>query len=171
MTASSFASDVEQALLQDVSVQAGWQLIERFASLVRESGMTDELAAADYIAGELDRFGVPFEMLEPELYISLPRGGVVAVGEHEFRAKPPSFARPTPEGGVTARAVYLEVPAVRDLGELFDDKHREGDASVAGKIVVTNGYAMPSAVQRFERAGAVGMRRPRQLLGFRLVFG
>ena len=155
MTASSFTSDVEQALLQDVSVEAGWQLIERFASLVRESGMSDELDAADYIAGELDRLGVSFEMLEPELYISLPRGGVVSVGEREFRAKPPAFARPTPEGGVTAPAVYLEVPPVRDLGELFDDKHREGDASVTGKIVVTNGYAMPAAVQRFERAGAV----------------
>lgn len=155
MTASSFTAEVEQALLRDVSVDAGWRLIERFASLVRESGMPDELEAADYIAGELEELGVPFEMLEPELYISLPRGGAVSVGGQEFRAKPPSFARPTSESGVTAEAVYLEVPPVRDLGELFDDKHREGDTSVAGKIVVTNGYAMPSAVQRFERAGAV----------------
>ncbi|MCZ6916458.1 MAG: M28 family peptidase [Gemmatimonadetes bacterium] len=155
MTTSSLASDVEHALLQDVSVTAGWQLIERFASLARESGMTDELDAADCIAAALDRFGVSYEMFEPDLYLSLPRGGSVSVGEHEFQAKPPSFARPTPEGGVTAPAVYLEVPPVRDLGELFDDMHREGAASVAGKVVVTNGYAMPSAVQRFERAGAV----------------
>ena len=40
-------SDAERDLLSDVSVDVGWRLIERFSSLVRESGMPDEHTAAD----------------------------------------------------------------------------------------------------------------------------
>jgi len=79
MVSANGGSDVERALLSDVSVDVGWRLIERFSSLVRESGMPDEHAAADYIVSELDRLGIGYAVYEPELYLSLPRGGSVAV--------------------------------------------------------------------------------------------
>ena len=149
------AAGIEQSLLSAVSVDDGWRLIERFSTLVRESGMSDEHAAADYIIDELARMGIEHEVHEPKLFLSLPRGGSVTVEGWECRAKPPAFAVPTPSGGVTAPGIYLAAPPMKDLGEIFDDKHGEGGAAVEGKIVVTNGYAMPSVVQRFERAGAV----------------
>lgn len=149
-------SDAERDLLSDVSVDVGWRLIERFSSLVRESGMPDEHTAADYIVSELDRLGIGHAVYEPELYLSLPRSGSVAVEGNEYRAKPPAFSVSTTEAGeVTARGVYLEAPPMRDLGEIFDDRHQGSDEVVRGKVVVTNGYAMPSTVGRFEEAGAV----------------
>ena len=55
MDIAADVAEIEQGLLSEVSVDDGWHLIERFSSLVRESGMPDEHAAADYIAAELDR--------------------------------------------------------------------------------------------------------------------
>ena len=117
MVSANGGSDVERALLSDVSVDVGWRLIERFSSLVRESGMPDEHAAADYIVSELDRLGIGYAVYEPELYLSLPRGGSVAVEGNEYRAKPPAFSvsTTTAAGEVTARGVYLEAPPLRDL--------------------------------------------------------
>ncbi len=150
--------DIEAALLDDVSVDVGWSLIEHFATLVRESGMPAEHAAADYVVARLAELGIDHEVFEPPLYLSLPRGGSVRLHGREgesFGAKPPAFAASTTEDGVTAEAVYLPAPPMRDLGEIFEDKHQGDDHAVRGKIVVTNGYAMPSVVKRFEEAGAV----------------
>ena len=61
-TKNSAAVHIERSLLDDVSVDAGWSLIERFSTLVRESGMPDEHTAANYIAGQLESWGVEFEM-------------------------------------------------------------------------------------------------------------
>ena len=155
MGLSQSVADVELALLSDVSVDDGWRLIERFSTLVRESGMPDEHAAAHYITGELDRLGIEHEVHVPELLVSIPRGGSVMVGRSEYRAKPPAFAMPTPAGGVTAPGVYLEAPPMQDLNEIFEDRGQGADSSLRGKVVVTNGYAMPSTVKRFERAGAL----------------
>ena len=157
MTNSDSVVDVERSLLAGVSTDVGWRLIERFSTLVRESGMADEHAGADYIVDELSRMGIDHEVHEPELFLSLPRAASVSWNGRECRAKPPAFAVPTPSEGVVAPGVYLPVPPMRDLGEIFDDKHAAGggEPPVRGKIVVTNGYAMPSVVQRFERAGAV----------------
>jgi hypothetical protein len=146
---------LEATLLADLSVERGWRLVERFAALVRESGMPDEHAAADYVAAELDELGIPYEVFEPELYLSLPRGATVAWDGREARGKPPSFAAPTPAAGLTAGAVHVPAPPVGSLLALFDDLAERG-AEVAGKIVVTDGYPMPAAVRRFEGAGAVG---------------
>ncbi|MCH7489690.1 MAG: hypothetical protein IID05_03245, partial [Gemmatimonadetes bacterium] len=170
MTNSDSVVDVERSLLAGVSTDVGWRLIERFSTLVRESGMADEHAGADYIVDELSRMGIDHEVHEPELFLSLPRAASVSWNGRECRAKPPAFAVPTPSEGVVAPGVYLPVPPMRDLGEIFDDKHAAGggEPPVRGKIVVTNGYAMPSVVQRFERAGAVAqvyrlLRRPDSL--------
>ena len=162
MDVAATVAEIERGLLSEVSVDDGWRLIERFSSLVRESGMPDEHTAADYIAAELERLGVEYTMYEPDLYLSLPRNARVVVqgeegdgGGDEFRAKPPAFAASTGAEGASGPGVYLEAPSMRDLGEIFADRHQGRNESVRGKVVVTNGYAMPATVARFERAGAV----------------
>ncbi len=155
MDVETNVAEIERELLSEVSVDDGWHLIERFSTLVRESGMPDEHTAADYIAAELERLGVEYTMYEPDLYLSLPRTGRVVVRGTEYRAKPPAFAASTGPEGVTGPGVYLEAPSMQDLGEIFDDRRQGVGESVRGKVVVTNGYAMPSTVARFERAGAV----------------
>ncbi len=155
MDVTANAAEIEQGLLSEVSVDDGWRLIERFSSLVRESGMPDEHAAADYIAAELDRLGVDYTVYEPDLYLSLPRSGRVVIGGSEYRAKPPAFSVSTGPEGASGPGIYLEAPSMRDLAEIFGDRHQGAGESVHGKVVVTNGYAMPSTVARFERGGAV----------------
>ncbi len=158
MTMKQRGDAVEAQLLADVSVDLGWRLIERFATLVRESGSADEFAAADYIAAELARLKIPHEVHEPTLFLSLPRSASVeweSGGNARLVGKPPSFAASTGPNGLRGPAVHVPAAAVKDVADLFED-HRAAGTEVRGKIVVSEGYAMPLAVQRFERAGAMG---------------
>lgn len=155
---------LEAGLREQVSVDLGWRLIQRFSSLVRESGTEDEREAAEAIVGALDRVGVEHEVYEPELYLSRPRDGRVelrsgggAGGGPVFRAKPPSFSRSTGPEGRTAPVVH--VPGARldgGVSDIFAGGPGDAAPDVAGKIVLTEGYAMPLRVRRFEASGAVG---------------
>ena len=156
MKTKTQGSDAEAKLLADVSVDLGWALIERFATLNRESGSADEFAAADYIVSQLQRLRIPYDLHEPQLYLSLPRSASVQLpGGSTLAGKPPSFSTSTGPAGVTAPIVHVPAAAIKDVADLFED-HRSGGADVRGKIVVSEGYAMPLVVERFERAGAVG---------------
>jgi len=156
MSFASGATALEPTLLDDVSFDSGWALLERFSTLVRESGSPDEHEAADYIAAELARLGVPHEVLEPELYLSLPRESSVTLRGETFRAKPPSFAVSTPPEGIEAELVHVPSAAATGQRDLFAKLHTSEVPDLAGKIVVTEGYAMPGSVAAFEAAGAVG---------------
>ncbi len=158
MKTKPLASDTEAKLLADVSVDLGWALIERFATLNRESGSQDEFAAADYIAAELRRLKIPYDLHQPLLYLSLPRSASVefaGAGAATLKGKPPSFSTSTGPAGLTAPIVHVPAAAIKDVADLFED-HRSAGADVRGKIVVSEGYAMPLVIQRFERQGAVG---------------
>ncbi len=155
----SFTTDapvLEPDLLDDVSFDVGWPLLERFSSLVRESGSEDEHVAAEYIASELGRMGVDHDVYEPDLYLSLPRESSVEVEGEQLRAKPPSFAVSTSGGGLTAELVYVPATAVTGHRDLFANLHASGVPDLTGKVVITEGYAMPGTVSTLEAAGAVG---------------
>ncbi|MCY3701041.1 MAG: M28 family metallopeptidase [Gemmatimonadetes bacterium] len=147
---------LEPDLLGAVSFDAGWSLLERFSTLVRESGSDDEHVAAEYIAAELSRMGVPFEMHEPDLYLSLPRESSVEWGGGSMRAKPPSFAVPTSQGGLEGELVYVPAAAATGQRDLFARRLGDDLPDVAGKIVLSDGFAMPGMVSAFEAAGAAG---------------
>ena len=143
-------------LLADTSFDLGWSLIERFAVLVRESGSIEERAAAHFITSRLETLGVPFELHEPDLYLSIPRSASVGLDESTLEAKTPSFSASTGPKGLTAEPVHVPATPIRDAAELFKATHGEDIPNVAGKIVVTEGYPMPVSVARFEAAGAAG---------------
>lgn len=156
MTFDPGPSTLESALLPLVAFDDGWAMLERFSSLVRESGSEDEHTAGEYIAAELERLGIDFEMHEPELYLSLPRDSWVEVGGDRIQAKPPSFAVPTSARGTEGRLVY--VPSAKATGQrdLFASGPAADLPDLDGAIVLTDGYAMPANVARFEAAGAAG---------------
>ncbi|MDX1394937.1 MAG: M28 family peptidase [Gemmatimonadota bacterium] len=149
-------SDLETSLLPKVGFDEGWMLLERFSTLVRESGSEDEHAAAQYIASRLSELDIPHDVYEPELYLSLPRESWVETGGERLRAKPPSFASPTESGGLEGRLVY--VPSAKATGQrdLFASRPEIDVDDLKGAIVLTDGYAMPASVARFEAAGAAG---------------
>lgn len=155
MSLAPGAVALESALLEDASFDAGWSLLERFSTLVRESGSEDEHRAADYIAAELAHMGVDHEVYEPELYLSLPRESWVELEGDRIDGKPPSFAVSTASGGLEAELVYVPSTAITGQRDLFW-RHAYDLPDVSGKVIVTEGYAMPAAVATFEAAGAAG---------------
>lgn len=149
-------ASLAEALLGDVSFDLGWSLLERFAILVRESGSADERAAAHFIESRLDAMEIPYEVHEPELYLSIPRGASVEMDGASFTAKPPSFAASTTKRGLSAQPLHVPAAQVPDLSTLFESTLDILPEEVAGKIVVTEGFPMPVPVAQLEAAGAVG---------------
>ncbi len=156
----------EQRVLDDISLGEPWALVERFASLVRESGSEDERIAAEYIAGRLSALGVPHQVHWPELYLSLPRetsvawaGGPADAGEARAHAKTPSFSVSTahePGGLRRGPAVYIPSAQATGIGDLFAGV---GGAvpDLHGCVAVTEGLPMPAKVLAFQQQGAVAV--------------
>jgi hypothetical protein len=146
---------VEQTLLDDLSPDVPWALIERFTSLVRESASEDERIAAQYIADRLNELGVPHQVYEPELFLSVPVKSRLVVNGKEYRAKSPAFSAITGPAGLTGQ--LISVPSVHSPRsvDLFDVMP-EAEMDVAGKIVIIDGYGGPPAVRLFEQLGAIG---------------
>ncbi len=137
------------------SFDLGWSLIERFSILVRESGSLDERTAARFIASRLETLGIPHEVHEPELYLSIPREGAVEAGDLRFEAKPPSFSRSTPQEGVSAPAVHVPAAAAEGAAGPVDEEGPEQLPDLVGKIAVVEGFPSSSSVARLEQAGAL----------------
>jgi N-acetylated-alpha-linked acidic dipeptidase len=145
----------ERDVVDAVRVDDAWRLVEEFSTLVRESGTDEEREAVAHITRRLDAWGVSYAVHEPELLISLPRGASLAVDGVEIRAKTPSMAVPTPDGGLTAPIVYEASGHAKSVNDIFTATH--GDMDVAGKIVVTEGFPMPGRITDLESRGAVGV--------------
>lgn len=144
----------EQSVLDELSYDAPWELIERFSTLVRESGSEDEWTAARYVCERLDKFGVPYNLHSPDLFLSVPESASVEVNGTKLRAKPPSFSASTPSGGVTAELTY--VPRNPEANGDFFSAAIDRSSNVRGRIVITDGFGFPEAVSLFEEMGAVG---------------
>lgn len=150
------AVSLVESVLGDVSFDLGWSLIERFAVLVRESGSADERAAAHFIVSRLDALDIPYDLHEPKLYLSVPRSGAVEVAGATMAGKPPSFSISTDSKGLTGEPVHVPATTVRGGSDLFKSVVEGEIPDLRGKIVVTEGLAMPVSVALFEAAGAAG---------------
>jgi N-acetylated-alpha-linked acidic dipeptidase len=152
---------IETAARAAIMLDEARHLLERFATLKRESGTPDEESAARYIVERLHAIGVPVTLHTPELYISLPiRADLVVGGTRSVTARPPAMAKSTGEGPVEGEIVYVPSQYATGTSSLFDvpDAARgrvRGDDPVAGRIVLTEGFSMPGPVQAFEKRGAI----------------
>ena len=148
----------EAAITGAVSLDAPWALVEKFSTLVRDSGSKSERRAVDYIMKQLSKWGVPHTLHEPELLISLPKKArleVVAPEPRALAAKTPSMSLST--NGKFQRGAVVYVPSTgggaiiglfEGLGDIAQD--------VRGKIVLTEGYPSPGKVIDFQEKGALG---------------
>ena len=100
--------------------------------------------------------GVPDTVHRPSLYLSLPGAG--RKRRKRFRAKPPAFSFSGAER-VFGPARLRVGEATDGIDNVFDMKLEKGATipGLAGKIVITEGFASPGHVSQFE---AVGRRRP-----------
>ena len=155
---------VESAAREAIRLDEPRALLDRFVTLVRESGTPAEHAAGHYLVERLQAFGVPVTLHAPDLYISLPERAALTVdgpdGVQSMRARPPAMARSTGDDPVEGEVCYVPSRYAAGTSSLFDlpDAARSTGAGadpVAGRIVLTEGFSMPGSVQAFERRGAI----------------
>src|SRR5581483_7599282 len=64
--------ELESQILNAVSLDVPWRLVEDFSSLVRLSGSPEERRAFELLVRQLSDWGVPHTLHEPETFISIP---------------------------------------------------------------------------------------------------
>lgn len=151
---------LEARLLDQVRPDHGWELIERFSTLVRESGSEDERTAAAWIADRLNSFGVSHRVLEPELFLSVPKSARVELGGSEpatLSASTPAFSTSTDSAGARGKLVHVHSGYATSTVNVFDAGDAGSAPEVTGKIAVTEGFANPGKVRRMQELGAVGV--------------
>lgn len=163
-TFTTFADHaLEAAAREAVRLDEPGALLDRFITLVRESGTPAEETAGHYIVDRLRALGVPVVLHAPELYISVPERATLRLagaGGRMVKARPPAMARSTGDTPVEGEVCYVPSRYASGTASLFDtpDAARAGatgDDPVAGRIVLTEGFSMPGPVQAFERRGAI----------------
>lgn len=104
---------------------------------------------------------VPYKLHQPKIYLSVPKTAkvhVIAPEKLEFRAKTPAFSFSTNGQKTTENElVYISAGEEKDEMDVFDENYLDNQGSVEGKIVLSEGFAMPARVKYFEGRGAAGV--------------
>jgi hypothetical protein len=154
----------EHRFLDALSLDAPWDLVTTFAGMHRWRP-EDVNKAGDIIVAKLRHHGIPVQVHEPDICLSVPLDAAVTAGGVRYRAKPPSSALPVP-GGRTAPLVKLTANPkalrsyTRDIATLFggsitsvEDARRK----VGGRIVIMQGFGNPALTSLIEEWGGVGL--------------
>lgn len=151
---------LEKSLLDEINTEVPKAVLERFSTLIRESGSEDERIAADFLTNYLQEWGVPHKVHHPELYLSIPKKAylkVTAPFEKEIRVKTPSFSIATGDDSVSGELVYISTGYAKGINDIFGTAVDGDLGNLQGKIVLTEGYAMPGKVREFAEKGVYAM--------------
>ncbi|MDB5696433.1 MAG: peptidase [Sphingomonas bacterium] len=146
----------EQQLIEAARVDDAWSLLEEISSFVREHPV-DVDRSVEMVAAALRTQGIPAQVSQMELYLSLPGAASVEADGVTYRAKPSAMSVAVP-GGLTGRLVY--VPGHKDMiTSLLDPDQDAGGLRglIDGRIVITDGIAGPGVVSSFAPLGAIGV--------------
>ncbi|MGG1663671.1 M28 family peptidase [Brevibacillus sp. NRS-1366] len=149
----------EKLLLDEISMEIPKRILDTFSGLIRESGSEDESTAAHFLASLLKEWGVPHTVHYPSIYLSVPKKASVKTLTSEtkwFRAKTSSFSVSTNGVPVTGELVYVPSAQAMDRYDIFDAKVKEEVNDLSGKIVISEGLAMPEKVATFHDKGVLG---------------
>ena len=154
----------ERRFIDEVSLTLPWGLVEQFATMPRWRP-EDVNRGADVLAGKLHGIGVPVEVHEPEICLSVPLSASVTAGNVTYRAKPPSSSLSVPDG-LSGKLVALQAnPRAlrsynRDVATLFGGSIgsvAEAKRLVGGNIVVMLGFGNPALASLIEEWGGAGL--------------
>lgn len=152
------ATELESRLLESISLDTPWSIVESFSTVVRLSGTKEEREAIDLLISHLEAWGVPYILHEPEAFISIPLSASLRLEGRNgktFRAKTPAMSISTDDGEVTGELVYIPSVATDGApGDVFATGVAFGGRDVSGKIVMTEGFASPGKVHDVMAAGA-----------------
>jgi hypothetical protein len=151
--------DLESRVVEEISIEEPWALLEEFSDLERVSGSADERKAAAYLTDRLEALGVAHERYDPELYISQPHDAELRALGREFEPGPTktvSFAA----SGTVSGPVRDVGSAGGDLLGSDDDPHEPyhdvGD--LTGDIALTAAGSLSiRAMNVLEAKGAAGI--------------
>ncbi len=146
-----------QAIVNDITLDAPWSLVERFATLPRWQPKDVDNGAAE-IVRRLQEFGVPVDVHRPSIYLSIPHDANVTSDGVSYKAKPPAMGRSVPDG-LTGALVYVPAQYSKSIGTLFNKNQDAAMSSaerIRGKIVISEGFAFPGKILEFEQKGAIG---------------
>jgi len=150
--------EIERRLLDDISLDTPWPVIEAFAGLVRTSGSAEERAALEILTDKLSAWGVPFQLHEPTCFISVPLAATVrVVGQQgrSFRAKTSAMSVSTGGEEIEGELIYIPADSARQAaGDVISASIDLGDVDVRGKIVITEGMPFPGKVSAVTTGGA-----------------
>ena len=156
----------ESELIEEVSIDEPWALLDEFRHLERVSGTEDERRAAEYLTNRLEAFGVEYERFDPELYISQPHDASVKVRGEEFGPDPVktvAFSASTTVGG---DLVYVGEANQSDVGGSDDSQYHAVNVTrpyrdvgnLSGKIALTAAGSLSIRATRvLEEKGAAGV--------------
>ncbi|KNB72005.1 hypothetical protein ADS79_17300 [Brevibacillus reuszeri] len=146
-------------LLDEISMETPKVILERFGSLVRESGSEDERVAAQYLSSLLDQWGVPHQVHRPNLYLSVPRPArlkLVMPVEKEIRAKNPAFSVITGDEWKGGELIYVPTGFKKKWDNQKDASFDPASRSLSGKIVLTEGFPRPARIRELNEQGIIG---------------
>src|SRR5918997_3883376 len=149
---------LEETLLGSITLDAPWALVERFSTLVRESGSHEEELAVAEITARLEEWGIDYELHRPTCLISLPRESSLEVygpNSRTVAAKTPAMAASTDGLAIRGELVYLPSGYAHGIGDLFASDLQAEAEQVAGKVVLTEGLPMPHKVADLTSLGAL----------------
>lgn len=148
--------EAEKLLLGEISKDIPEAVINQFSTLVRESGSEDEKKAFDFLVNYLKEWGVPHQVHNPDLYLSLPRKASLKVTspiEKEYRVKNPSFSISTGDEWISGELVFVSTGYAKGINDIFGTNIDENIGNLEGKIVMTEGFPMPGKVGEFADMG------------------
>ncbi len=146
---------LERALLDDISLDVPWPVVEQFASLVRLSGSSEEREAVELLMEQLCSWGVPHRLHKPLAFISIPLAASLRAGDRRYRAKTPSMSVSTGGEELIGELVYIPFGGDASIEDFWSTGVRLDGADVHGKIVITEGLASPENVLDLTAAGAL----------------
>ena len=150
--------ELERSVLDHISLEHPWELVERFASLTRLSGSPDEAGAVELITAKLRRWDIPHEVYHPTCLISLPGPASLRTlgdGGRDYRVKTTSFSRRTDGVEVEAELVYVPGQQATSSTSLFNDQRNASGLDLRGKIVMTEGLGIAARGFDLAESGAV----------------
>lgn len=155
--------DREKALLEKVSSDIGWSLVERFSRQPR--AMPDEVCAGAGIIVEILRTaGIEPVVHEPEIYLGIPVSAEIVAAKRTFRTKATALSPAVDQ--LTAPLLYLASRQsgsrvhTRNPKDLFAQDFASEDEArdhVCGKLVITEGFSNPARTQLLQGWGAAGV--------------
>ncbi|MEM3427734.1 MAG: M28 family peptidase, partial [Nitrososphaerales archaeon] len=110
-------------------------------------------------------YGIPYNVYEPDLYLSIPKSATVEVVEpekkvlrHDNRVMNPKVPSMSPSADITAELVYVPSVMPKSAVDMFDAGVGKIESDISGKIVLTEGLSiMPKKAAALMKAGCIGI--------------